>query len=189
MTVLCNLLVKKQIYFEQYRMGEIFLRVCCVTGHRRISADRIDFVKSELHKEIMNAINEGYTHFISGFAECVDIYFAEIVAELKSTYPHSNATYPQLDTIYPQITLEAAIPYRKRLENKNKLFNQLIELCDKVTVVSEKYNKNCFMLRNMYMVSNSTRLIAVYDGREKGGTIATIRYGRKINCELHIIQI
>ena len=32
------------------------------------------------------------------------------------------------------------------------------------------------MIRNRYMVALSSRIIAVYDGREKGGTFFTIRY-------------
>ena len=42
---------------------------------------------------------EGVTHFISGMAQGVDLYAAEIVLELKEQYP--------------QITLECAIPYEQ----------------------------------------------------------------------------
>ena len=34
---------------------------------------------------------------------------------------------------------------------------------------------NVYMKRNRYMVGQADRVIAVYDGRENGGTVSTIR--------------
>ncbi len=151
------------------------MKTCCVTGHRAIPVDEIERVKSELRKVIMSAIEDGYTHFVSGFAETVDLYFAEIVAELKMNNK--------------EISLEAAIPYRKRLKAKNILFQKLISECNKVTVYCEEYRLDCFMQRNKGMVNQSNRVIAVYDGRVKGGTAGTIGYAKKMNRELRIIEV
>ena len=151
------------------------LKSCCVTGHRNIPAEKIDYIKQELRKEIMLAFRDGCTHFISGFADGVDLLFAEIVAELK--------------TKNPDISLEAAIPYRNRLKAKNNKFQKLIKVCDKVTVIAENYSKNCYMARNMYIVQQSQHIIAAYDGRESGGTEFTIRYGRTQGRVLRIINI
>ena len=41
---------------------------CCVTGHRNIPADKIQYVQMQLRQELLQAIQSGYTHFISGFA-------------------------------------------------------------------------------------------------------------------------
>lgn len=154
------------------------MRTCCVTGHRQLKDDKIEYVKTELYGEVLLAIENGYTHFISGFAESVDLYFAEIVIELKNKNNNCSS-----------ITLEAAIPYRKRLNTPNKLFKKLIEQCDKVTVISENYSTDCYMKRNKYMVEQSERVIAVFDGREKSGTAATMRFARTNKRELHTIQI
>jgi len=43
-------------------------KVCCVTGHRDIPAERISYVEQELRREVRAAIEDGYTRFISGFA-------------------------------------------------------------------------------------------------------------------------
>ena len=150
-------------------------KICCVTGHRDIAPEMIDFVKKELHKEIVLAIKNGYSHFISGFAVGVDLIFADIVVELKSEYFN--------------ITLEAAIPYRKRLEARDKEFQRLIRKCDKVVIKSKHYTRSCFIIRNLYMVEKSERVIAVYDGREKGGTEFTICKARASQRELRIISI
>jgi len=148
---------------------------CCVTGHRDIPAERTDYVKDELHKKILLAINDGYTHFISGMAEGADLYFAAIIAELK--------------TKNPGITLEAAIPYRKRMEAKDRTFQRLIKLCDSVHITAETYSKGAYINRNMYMVGKSERVIAVYDGRESCGTEFTLRFAKTKDKEIYIIPV
>lgn len=63
------------------------IRFCCVTGHRKVPSNKIDYVKKELQREVLLAIEDGFTHFMSGFAEGVDLHFASIIAELKKENP------------------------------------------------------------------------------------------------------
>lgn len=151
------------------------IKTCCVTGHRDISADLVGHVKQELRKEVMQAVADGYTNFASGFAEGVDLFFAAIIVELK-----------QKNTA---IMLEAAIPYRNRLMTKDIEFQRLIKACDFVRVHSESYSQSCFMKRNREMVLPSQRVIAVYDGREKGGSFFTMRYAYSQEKEVRLIRI
>ncbi len=123
--------------------------------------------RGRLTHAIQNAIACGYTHFISGFAAGVDLMFAEIVVDLKTSQA---------------ITLEAAIPYPGRMKTPDKTFQRLIGACDVVKVHSAAYSKGCYMVRNRYMVDNSSLVIAVYDGRETGGTAVTVRYATKLGC-------
>lgn len=148
---------------------------CCVTGHRDIPTNKLVYVMGELEKEILQAVEDGYTHFISGFAEGTDLLFASIVVRLIENNP--------------ALSLEAAIPYRSRLNTTNELFYKMISACKIVGVHSEKYSPNCFMKRNQFMVSQAQRVIAVYDGRERGGTFYTIQYARKQGREIRIIPI
>ena len=136
-------------------------KTCCVTGHRDIPAEQMDRIQELLRREILAAIEDGYTHFISGFAAGADLIFADIVAELKEIYP---------------ITLEAAIPYPGRMKTPDETFQRLIRCCDTVKIHSDGYFKGCYLRRNRYMVDQSQRVIAVYDGRPTGGTAATVRY-------------
>ena len=69
---------------------------CCFTGHRDILADRLPVVSTKLRTEILQAISDGYTHFICGFASGASLIFAALVAEFKKGCP---------------LVLEAAIPY------------------------------------------------------------------------------
>lgn len=151
------------------------MKTCCVTGHRRIPADKQALVEAELRKAIEAAIAEGCTRFISGFAAGIDLTFAGIVAEKKAQ---------GLD-----LSLEAAIPYKKRLSSKDQPFQDLLTGCDAVTVLCEEYLPSCYQTRNQYMVNRSDLVIAVYDGRKKGGTYHTITYANRRHKALRIIEI
>ncbi len=151
------------------------MKSACITGHREVNEDKIPYIKEKLRETIIALINEGYSCFYSGFAHGVDLIFANIVVELKQDYPH--------------IWLEAAIPYRSRLNTKDKEFHRLLEQCNNVHVLAEKYVKSTLLNRNRFMVQNSDTLIAVYDGREKGGTLFTIRYGHAVKKRVILIDI
>lgn len=147
---------------------------CCFTGHRNIPVDQLPVVSAKLRAEILQAISEGYTHFICGFAIGADMIFAEIIAELKQEY---------------SLTLEAAIPYPGRMNTPDKIFQRTIACCDIVKIHSDHYNGGCYMKRNRYMVDQSSRIIAVHDGRLIGGTTSTLKLAKKANCNAAIIAL
>ena len=159
---------------------------CAFTGHRPgklpWGEDESDLrciaLKAKLRAAVESAIHEGMEHFICGMAEGCDLYFAETVLALKSTYPH--------------ITLEAAIPcpsqadgsserqkarYRDILSRWERYFT-LVERCDYETMVQQSYTPGCMQRRNRYMVDHASLLIAVNDGA-RGGTRSTIEYAFK----------
>lgn len=145
-----------------------------VTGHRSYPEEKGSIVRKELARLVAEAISDGYTHFVSGFATGADLIFAQIVIRFKSQY---------------NITLEAAIPYRGRLYTKDPIFQRAIENCDEITVYSEEYAPGCYMLRNSGMVDKSSRIIAVYDNRGNGGTYNTMVYAKKHGKEVRIVDI
>lgn len=150
-------------------------KTCCVTGHRDIPADKLGYVEQELRRELAEAVADGYTRFISGFAEGADLMFAALVVEEKERHP--------------ELFLEAALPYAGRVKTKDKRFHKLLRLCDGIKVESQTYAQSCYMERNRYMVSQSQRVIAVYDGREKGGTLFTMRYAHTLGRDVRVISI
>ena len=150
-------------------------KTCCVTGHRDVPVGKEQYVEEALRKEVLAAIAAGYTRFISGFADGVDLTFAAIVAAEKK----QNSC----------LQLEAALPYRNRINAKSPLFQELLAYCDRVYVQSEKSNRQCYYERNRYMVLSSDRVIAVYDGRSTGGTFYTIRFAQANEKEIRIIEI
>lgn len=150
-------------------------KTCCITGHRDIPAERMAYVEQQLRREVLAAIEAGYTRFISGFAEGADLMFAAIVAEQKENHP--------------ELFLEAAIPYAGRLKTRNKQFHALLQACNGIKVMCREYTPSCFMQRNRYMARESQRVIAVYDGRDRGGTLFTLRYAHTLGREIQVIQI
>lgn len=150
-------------------------KTCCVTGHRVLPSGKFEYVQRELEREIRLAVSDGYRHFISGFAQGADLLFADIVARLAAENP--------------ALVLEAALPYRKRVETKDPLFQQLLGKCNIIGIHSETYSPFCFMLRNRFMVTQSQRVIAVYDGREAGGTAFTVRNAKTRAREIRIIAV
>ena len=147
---------------------------CCVTGHRDIPFEKIPYVQDQLRQELIQAIQHGYTHFVSGFASGVDLIFAGIVVDLKREYP---------------ITLEAAIPYPGRMNTPDEAFQRLLKECDVVKVHTGRYSKRCYMVRNRYMVNCSSLVIAVHDGRKSGGTAATMRYACQMKRHVREIKL
>jgi len=148
---------------------------CACTGHRKISESKIGKVRCRLRGEILVAIIDGYTNFLSGFAKGTDLEFVKLILMVKE--------------VMPQITLEAVIPYRDRLNAKEPDFQELLSKCDKVTVISEEKKRNCYTLRNKYLIENADRIIAVFDGRKRGGTSQTIRMAEKNKKNIRLINI
>ena len=138
-------------------------KVCGVTGHREIPAEYMEQAEQGLLREIEKAIARRLYLLISGFADGADQLFAGIVLEKAKDNP--------------ALRLEAAIPYRNRYKRlvEDERTRAMLEACAKVAVISEEWASNVYMQRNRYMVSRADRVIAVYDGREKGGTVSTIR--------------
>ena len=152
-------------------------RTCCVTGHRDLPQKEINRIKAALRQEIEKAVADGFTRFISGFAEGLEQSFAEIVLEMQK----SNQA----------LELVALIPYQKRLDNlrEKRRTYEMLEACTDIVVIREKYQPSVYSQRNRYMVEHSDRVIAVYDGREKGGTAGAIRFTNVLKKELREIPV
>lgn len=150
-------------------------KTCCVTGHREMPEAYTEDIKAALRREVLQAVQDGYTRFLSGFAEGVDQWFAGIVAQLCREDP--------------ALRLDAAIPYRKRLEalKKKEDTKMLLDACTDIIIIGEEYRQGIYEKRNRFLVEQSGRVIAVYDGREKGGTVTTMRLAHRMKKELREI--
>ena len=139
------------------------------TGHRHMDASQRDNIKKRLRAVILEAYGKGFRNFISGFAIGFDLMAAEIVVSLKDQHP--------------DISLIAAIPFRKQpcrfSDYLRRRYQKLLGMADKVVVLSEDYYPRCFLERDVFMVKNSSLLIANYDGRRKGGTFYTIERAKE----------
>lgn len=151
------------------------MKICAFTGHRpqglpfrfNEADNRCIGLKRELREQIIRLIKEeGVTFFITGMAQGVDIYAAEIVLELKS--------------MYPDIKLECAIPFEthssKWPDEIRKRYWNIVNKCDKKTVLQILHTPDCMQKRNCYMVDHADVILAVWNGRRRSGTGNTINY-------------
>lgn len=142
---------------------------CCFTGHR---PNKLDYSESEikplLETAVDNAISDGYVTFITGMAEGVDIWAAEIVLEKKK---HNTALH-----------LICAIPHpdfeKRRGFFEERRYNHILKNSDYVTTISDHYYKACYQKRNEWMVDRSSLVIAVWNG-QPSGTKNTIDYAKR----------
>lgn len=141
---------------------------CCFTGHRRLPADKIEYIVKRLDNEIDILINQGVTEFISGGAVGFDLIAASLVAAKKE--------------MGQDIKLIFALPCKNQDANwgdKNKkLYRNLLNDADEIVYVSEEYHKMCMEQRNQYMVLHSAHCICALL-RERSGTGQTVRMARR----------
>jgi len=154
---------------------------CCFSGYRpeklpwgeNESDERCRELKRRLF-HITEALHDaGYRHFMCGMARGCDLYFCEAVLMLRD--------------IYPDVTIEAVLPCTEQA-NKwtaawRERYFELVGRCDRETLISMRYTRDCMQRRNRYMVDNSTLIVTVFDGRT-GGTMTTRRYAASKGLEI-----
>ena len=147
---------------------------CCFTGHRPNKLDYSECeIKPLLEIAIDNAISDGYVTFITGMAEGVDIWAAEIVLEKKKENK--------------DLHLICAVPHpgfeKRRSEYETERYKNIIKNADYVTTISDNYYRACYQKRNIWMVDRSSLVIAVFNGTASG-TKNTVDYARKIGVRV-----
>jgi len=157
----------------------------CFTGQRPKSlptneldkkmSEKYVYIIKKLNELIIESIENGYTYFISGLAQGIDLLASELVLSLKQYYPF--------------LVLECAIPFLNQFSEyspseKERYFN-IIRNADFVTLVSKEHSSTVYMRRNKYMVDKSSKVLAVWNGN-KGGTYNTLEYAKKkgVACQI-----
>lgn len=128
----------------------------------------IALLQAKLRDACVSAIDAGHTRFICGFAQGSDLLFAQTVVNLQAEYPN--------------ITLDAALPFpapHLRYLRADMLdYARLLPRCDVVTEVFPRMRRGCYLLRNDFILDQSTLLLAVFDGKP-GGTAYTVGQARR----------
>lgn len=109
--------------------------ICCFTGHRTEKLQRSeDEIKINLCGAIKRLISDGYDTFISGMAQGVDIFAAEIVLALKKNNP--------------SVKLICAIPFpgfeQRWTQIWQNRYYSVLHSADAVEYISPKFYRGCF---------------------------------------------
>lgn len=150
-------------------MTETIIQRCCFSGHRPEKLKRpIQEITEDLEAEVIDAINDGFTVFLTGMAKGTDIIAGEIVLRLQ------DAGSP--------IQLVCAVPYPGFEKSWSSEWKQrygfLLSKAEKIHYISTGFFRGCFQKRNRWLVDHSEKVIAVYNGFP-GGTKNTIDYARR----------
>ena len=147
---------------------------CAFTGHRQKSLPwgynendpACIRLKARLRDGVLDLITgSGVRHFISGMAQGVDTYAAELIIALR------ESGFP--------VTLECALPCggqeSRWTEAAQQRYRSLLSRCDILTQLQEKYTPGCMQARNRYMVAHSRFVLAVRAARSALHSVLTAR--------------
>lgn len=115
---------------------------CCFTGHRRIPSEKQGIITERLRDELIKLIEQGYVYFGAGGALGFDTIAAQVVLELKGTYP--------------QIKLILVLPCKTQTRGWSKeaieVYEDIKGKCDKYVYSSEDYDSSCMFKRNRHLI-------------------------------------
>lgn len=152
--------------------GDTLADTVAFTGHRRIGGswdedrDIVHWVKQKLFDAVVELHESvGITTFISGMATGTDMWGAEAVVELQDE---------------EDVDLVAAVPFKDQdarwPDEQQRRYRRLLKKADRRVLVNDgdfAYWK--YFERNAWMVDHADLVVAVYDGREEGGTYACLQ--------------
>lgn len=144
-------------------------KICCFTGHRKISSISPKAISTKLEKALTELIEtENFCDFRAGGATGFDSIAALTVLKLKKQYPNIK-----LHLILPCKGQDKFFtPFEK------KLYRYTIANADSVTYIQERYTKESMFARNRALVDGSDLCIACLE-KLTGGTYQTVNYARK----------
>lgn len=144
----------------------IINRTCAVTGHRKLPPR---FNEDNLRKSLEKIIDDGYDVFLIGMAVGFDLLCFKTLLSLKERGK--------------EVKIGAVVPcadQSKRFSEEDKnLYDYCLKKADYIAAEENTYFKNCMLIRDNYLVLNSSLLFAFFDGRTQGGTYYTINKALK----------
>ena len=159
---------------------------CAFTGHRphklpwryNEADSHCLALKSVLAGQITQLVDAGVTDFYSGGADGVDCWASLIVLELRKKNP--------------ALRLHLILPHEgqadKWSDSAQERYHSILEKADSVEYVSREYYDGCMLDRNHRLIEATGVLLAVYNGEWRGGTAATVRYARKLDRRIIILN-
>lgn len=160
--------------------------VCAFTGHRPKkfpwkndeTDERCIHLKKVLARKIVELVDDGITDMLVGGAEGADTWAALTVLSLCETNP--------------VLRLHCILPCRGQADSwsmtAQEMYYKILGKADSVVYLHREFCKGCMLERNRFMVDHADMLLAVYNGEQRGGTAATVRYARKLGKTAFVIN-
>ncbi len=152
-------------------MTEMELRKhrCCFTGHR---PEKLSILENRLalllEAEIRKAIDGGFTTYITGMARGTDLVAGEIVLRLRE---QDDCLKLICALPHPGFGLHWGGGWTER-------FQRVLAAADLTRCVCPNFSYASYQIRNEWMVSRSSLVIAVFNGG-RGGTKNTLDYAKR----------
>lgn len=151
---------------------------CAFTGHR---PTRFSFKYDETHpacielkkvlaEQIDFLCRQGITDFYTGCALGIDLWAGEAVLALME--------------LHPEINLHCVVPFaaqdQKWTPEQQARYHALMDRSYDVVLTQEEYSKDCYYIRNRYLVDHADVVLAVYDmqANKRSGTGYTVHYAQ-----------
>ena len=140
-----------------------------ITGHRVI---REGFDQNKVEQVFLERIKLGYDTFLVGMAIGFDTICFQILEKFRKLFP---------------IKIIACIPCQTQAQKFNssqkKEYERMLAVADEKILISKDYTPYCMQKRNMFMVDNSSHLIA-YLRECSGGAKNTVEYAKNKNVSI-----
>lgn len=142
---------------------------CCFIGHNpeKMNLPEAE-IKKELKREIRDAVEDGFTTFITGMERGIGIIAAETVIESRIA---GNPI--RLVCASPYQGFESSWDFASKCR-----YLAILSAADHVLYFNNQYDFKTFMKRSCWMIENSGRVIAFFRGQD-GGTEKYINYARQ----------
>ncbi|MFI3319501.1 MAG: SLOG family protein [Rikenellaceae bacterium] len=138
------------------------------TGHRDFPHEKYHLKLSALIEQ--RALTNTTLTLWCGMAVGFDMSAAECAIELRTKYPH--------------IEVVGVVPFRDQpdlfSQKQREEYFRLLDLCDRVEVLSEEYTPRVYHQRNDYLLAHCDELVAFHNGSKKGGTAYTVTKARRL---------
>lgn len=161
---------------------------CAFTGHRFtrfiIKYDEAHpgciELKEVLAEQIDFLYRQDITDFYTGCALGIDLWAGEVVLALME--------------LHPEIRSHCVVPFaaqdQKWTPKQQTWYHALLDRSCDVILTQEEYSKDCYYIRNRYLVNHADIVLAVYDmnANKRSGTGYIIHYAQAQNKPIIVID-
>lgn len=109
----------------------------------------------DIEEAVCGAAGMGYDTFLCGMAHGFDMLCAETLRNLRRNYE------------YKDLKLIAVIPFKGHMDYWDKLwqikYEKLNNLAFKTVYTSDLYSRECYYIRNRFLIDHARRLICYFD--------------------------